>query len=196
MRVVGGQPYSNAQRRFPGPVDRGRRLDDVDRALIEALQRNGRDSFRRIASELGVSEATIRARYRHLCADGIMQVTAVTNPLSVGFGAMAMIGIRAGGSPGEVARKIVDWDEAEYVVITTGQFDLLVEVVCVDTKHLLELTDRIRALDGVVATETFLYLELRKELYDWGTRIEDTGRAGHVRARGPRAAAAEGRVSG
>jgi Lrp/AsnC family transcriptional regulator, regulator for asnA, asnC and gidA len=168
LRASRGQRYRNAQARSRGPVAQGRKLDEVDRALIEALQRNGRDSFRRIAAEIGVSEATIRARYQHLCDDEILQVAAVTNPLGLGFDAMAMVGIRTSGSPDEVAAHIEQLEEADYVVVTAGQFDLLVEVVCVDRRHLLEVTNRIRALPGVSSTESFLYLELRKQLYDWG----------------------------
>ena len=146
-------------------------LDDVDRALIEALQQNGRDSFRRIAAEVGVSEATIRARYQRLCDDGIVQVTAVTNPLGLGFDAMAMVGVRTAGPPDEVAERIGQLEEADYVVVAAGQFDLLVEVVCVDRRHLLDVTNRIRSLKGVASTETFVYLELRKQLYDWGAHV-------------------------
>jgi Lrp/AsnC family transcriptional regulator, regulator for asnA, asnC and gidA len=177
LRATEDQRYSKAQAPSRGPVARHRKLDDVDRALIEALQRNGREPFRRIATEVGVSEATIRARYQLLCADDILQVTAVTNPLGVGFGAMAMVGIRTAGPPGAVAEEVARWDEAGYVVVTAGQFDVLVELVCLDSRHLLELTDRIRGLDAVVSTESFFYLELRKQLYDWGARTETTGEA-------------------
>jgi Lrp/AsnC family transcriptional regulator for asnA, asnC and gidA len=168
LRVTRSGAYSNAQQPSRGPVGRPRTLDDVDRALIEALQANGRDSFRRIATEVGVSEATIRARYQRLCDDGIVQVTAVTNPLGLGFEAMALVGIRTSGPPEEVAESVARFDEADYVVVSAGQFDLLVELVCVDRRHLLDVTNRIRALDAVVSTETFVYLELHKQLYDWG----------------------------
>jgi len=144
----------------------------VDKGIIEALQKNGRESFRGIASQLGVSEATIRARYTRLCDDDILQVTGVTNPLGLGFDAQAMVGIRTAGPPEPVADQIAKWDEAGYVVVTAGQFDLLVELVCTDRRHLLDLTNRIRSLDGVVSTESFLYLELWKQLYDWGARAE------------------------
>jgi Lrp/AsnC family transcriptional regulator for asnA, asnC and gidA len=130
-----------------GPVSHARELDQVDRGIIEALQSNGRESFRRIAAGLGVSEATVRARYGRLCDEGILQVTGVTD---------------------ELAR----WDEADYVVVTAGRFDLLVEVVCPDRRALLDVTNRIRGLPGVVSTESFLYLELCKQLYDWGVSGE------------------------
>jgi Lrp/AsnC family transcriptional regulator for asnA, asnC and gidA len=156
-----------------GAVSRARRIDAVDKNIIEALQRNGRESFRRIAADIGVSEATVRARYSRLCEDNILQVTGVTNPLGLGFEAQAMVGIRTSGAPEPVADELAKWEEADYVVITAGQFDILVELVCADRRHLLDLTNRIRALDGVVSTESFLYLELWKQLYDWGARIQD-----------------------
>ena len=152
---------------------RGRRIDALDRRIIEALQRNGRESFRRIAAAAGVSEATIRARYARLVDDGVVQVTAVTNPLALGFEAMAMVGVRTAGAPEPLADEIGGWEEAGYVVVCAGRFDLLVELICADRRHLLELTNRLRALDEVVSTETFLYLDLWKLLYDWGVRVRD-----------------------
>jgi Lrp/AsnC family transcriptional regulator for asnA, asnC and gidA len=166
-----------AQEARRGAVTRPRHVDAVDQALIEALQKNGREPFRRIAERVGVSEATIRARYARLCDDDILQVTAVTNPLGLGFDAQAMVGIRTAGAPEPVADEIARWDEAGYVVVTAGQFDILVELVCADRRQLLDLTNRIRSLDGVVSTESFLYLELWKQLYDWGARVQDGERA-------------------
>jgi len=151
-----------------GPVSAPRRIDALDQGIIEALQANGRESFRAIAARLGVSEATVRARYARLCEDDILQVVAVTNPLGLGF-EQALIGIKTAGSPEPVADAISSWPEADYVVVTAGQYDLVVEVVAADRRGLLELTNRMRALDGVVSTETFLYLDLVKQLYDWGT---------------------------
>ena len=151
-----------------GAVRRARRLDVVDRGIIEALQRNGREPFRRIAATLGVSEATIRARYGRLVADDILQVTGVTNPLGLGFESQAMVGVRTAGPPDRIADEIARWEEADYVVVTAGRFDVLVELVCTDRRALLDLTNRIRALPDVITTESFLYLELVKQAYDWG----------------------------
>jgi Lrp/AsnC family transcriptional regulator, regulator for asnA, asnC and gidA len=156
-----------------GPVSRAPELDHVDRGIIHALQRNGRESFRRIAAGLGVSEATVRARYGRLCDQSILQVTGVTNPLGLGFEAQAMVGVRTTGPPEIVADELAQWEEADYVVVTTGRFDLLIEVVCVDRRGLLDVTNRIRSLPEVVSTETFLYLELWKQLYDWGVGDDD-----------------------
>jgi len=152
-----------------GPVTRPRSLDDVDRGIIEALQANGRESFRSIAARVGVAEATVRSRYARLVEDDILQVTGVTNPLGLGFDAMAMLGVNTSGAPDPIADQIGSWNEAAYVVVTAGRFDVLVEVVCVDRRHLLELTNRVRAIPGVVTTETFLYLQLAKQVFGWGT---------------------------
>jgi Lrp/AsnC family transcriptional regulator, regulator for asnA, asnC and gidA len=171
LRSPQAQPVRLADRATErrGAVTPARRVDELDRRIIEALQENGRESFRRIAAGLGVSEATVRARYARLTSEGVLQVVAVTNPLGLGFD-QALVGVRTSGPPGEVADEISRWPEADYVVVTAGQFDLVVEVVASDRRDLLALTDRMRALDGVVSTETFFYLEMWKQLYDWGTR--------------------------
>src|SRR5213080_1519865 len=152
-----------------GPVAPARRTDELDRRIIEALQANGRESFRAIAARVGVSEATVRARYGRLTGEGILQVVGVTNPLGLGF-EQALVGVETSGPPSAVADEISQWPEADYVVVTAGQFDVVVEVVAAGRVELLEITNRIRALEGVVSTETFLYLEMWKQLYDWGTR--------------------------
>ena len=161
--------HSNTGR---GPVSRPRSLDAIDRGIIEALQENGRESFRAIAGRVGVAEATVRARYTRLVRDEIIQVTGITNPLGLGFDAQAMVGVNTAGAPDPVADEISAWPEASYVVVTAGRFDVLVELVCVDRRHLLELTNRIRALAGVVTTEAFPYLQLCKQVYAWGARVE------------------------
>jgi len=156
-----------------GPVRRARRVDAIDKGIIEALQRNGREPFRRIAVVLGVSEATIRARYARLCEDEILQVTGVTNPLGLGFEAQALVGIRTAGPPDRVADEIARWEEAAYVVVVAGRFDVLAELICADRRALLEVSNRIRALTDVVTTESFLYLELLKQAYDWGALLRE-----------------------
>ena len=155
LRRAAAQPLQAALDGRRGPVSTPRRIDALDQGIVEALQANGRESFRSIAARLGVSEATVRARYARLCDDDILQVVGVTNPLGLGF-EQALIGVKTAGSPQPVADEISTWAEADYVVITAGQYDLVVELVAEDRRDLLELTDRMRALAGVVSTETFL----------------------------------------
>ena len=145
-------------------------LDGVDVAVIEALQIDGREPFRRIAARIGVSEATVRARYQRLCALDVLRVTAVTNPLGLGFEGTAMIAVRTTGAPEAAAEAIAAWPEADYVVVTAGQYDVLVEAACPDRRTLLDLINRIRGIEGVTATEAFLYLQMVKQLYDWGAQ--------------------------
>jgi Lrp/AsnC family transcriptional regulator, regulator for asnA, asnC and gidA len=153
-----------------GPVRRPASLDDLDGRIIAALQANGRESFRAMAASFGVSEATIRNRYGRLVDTGAMQVTAVTNPMGMGYEAQALLGVTVDGPVERVAEVLAQWPEAIYVVITAGRFDVLVELVAHDRRDLLELINRVRMLDGVVTTETFVYLDLVKQLFDWGVQ--------------------------
>jgi Lrp/AsnC family transcriptional regulator for asnA, asnC and gidA len=146
-------------------------LDDVSKAIIEQLQQDGRRSYAAIGKVVGLSEAAVRQRVQRLIESGVMQVVAVTDPLELGFARQAMVGVRVSGSLEPVADRLAELDEVDYVVITAGSFDLLVEVVCETDEHLLELiSERIRTVEGVVATETFMYLSLRKQTYSWGVR--------------------------
>jgi len=146
-------------------------LDDVSKAIIEQLQQDGRRSYAAIGKVVGLSEAAVRQRVQRLTESGVMQVVAVTDPLQLGFARQAMVGIRCRGELEVVAEALGELQEVDYVVITAGSFDLLVEVVCEDDDHLLELVSkRIRAVPSVRSTESFVYLKLRKQLYNWGTR--------------------------
>src|SRR4051812_32308021 len=134
-------------------------LDDVSKAIIEQLQQDGRRSYAAIGKVVGLSEAAVRQRVQRLIESGVMQVVAVTDPLELGFARQAMVGVRVSGPLESVADRLAELDEVDYVVITAGSFDLLVEVVCETDEHLLELiSERIRTIEGVVATETFMYL--------------------------------------
>ncbi|QGN57801.1 Lrp/AsnC family transcriptional regulator [Nostocoides sp. HKS02] len=147
------------------------RLDDLSKAIIEQLQEDGRQSYATIAKRVGLSEAAVRQRVQRLLDSGVMQIVAVTDPLQVGFRRQAMIGIRVDGDLTSVGDALTGMSEVDYVVTTAGSFDLLAEVVCEDDDQLLELlTKRIRVLPGVQSTETFVYLKLNKQHYNWGTR--------------------------
>jgi len=151
-----------------GPVERPASLDDLDGKIIMALQEDGRARFRGLAARLGCSEATIRNRYGRLVDSGVLEVTAVTNPLGMGYDAMAMLGVTVEGSSERVADELATWQEAIYVVVVAGRFDVLVEVQCADDARFFDLLNNtIRTLPEVVATETFVYLKLHKQTYPW-----------------------------
>ena len=146
-------------------------IDSVSLAIIEQLQEDGRRPYAAIGKAVGLSEAAVRQRVQKLLDQGVMQIVAVTDPLTVGFRRQAMVGINVEGDLDPVADALTTMEEVEYVVMTAGSFDLLIEIVCEDDDHLLEMINkRIRTLPGVRTTESFVYLKLRKQTYTWGTR--------------------------
>jgi Lrp/AsnC family transcriptional regulator for asnA, asnC and gidA len=146
-------------------------LDDVSKAIIYALQQDGRRPYSAIAEEVGISEGAVRQRVQRLVSTGVMQIVAVTDPTELGFGREAMIGICCSGDSLQVAERLTQIDAIDYVVLTAGRFDVVVEVVCEDDAQLLEiLNTRIRSLPGVYLAETLVYLKTLKQQYNWGTR--------------------------
>jgi Lrp/AsnC family transcriptional regulator for asnA, asnC and gidA len=141
-------------------------LDAVSLAIIEQLQEDGRRSYAAIGKAVGLSEAAVRQRVQKLLDLGVMQIVAVTDPLTVGFHRQAMVGINVEGDIDPVADALTAMAEVEYVVVTAGSFDLLAEVLSEDDDHLLEVINkRIRGLPGVRSTESFVYLKLKKQTY-------------------------------
>jgi Lrp/AsnC family transcriptional regulator for asnA, asnC and gidA len=144
-------------------------LDDVSKRIIEQLQEDGRRPYATIGRAVGLSEAAVRQRIQRLLDAGVMQIVAVTDPLQLGFARQAMIGVRTSADLDETADALAALNAVDYVVITAGAFDLLVEVIARNDNHLLEILKEIRAVPGVIATEAFVYLKLRKQTYSWGT---------------------------
>ncbi len=146
-------------------------LDELSGAIIEQLQQDGRRAYARIGKAVGLSEAAVRQRVQRLIESGVMQIVAVTDPLQIGLHRQAMVGIRTEGDIQTIADALAELDEVDYIVITAGSYDLLVEVVCSDDEELLDVVGRqIRGLPGVLSTETFVYLKLRKQTYAWSAR--------------------------
>ena len=146
-------------------------LDQINKDIVEQLQQDGRRSYATLAKAVGLSEPAVRQRVQKLLDTGVMQIVAVTDPLMLGFARQAMIGIRADGDLRAIADQLAALVEIDYVVICTGSFDLLIELVVSDDEQLLDiLNDEIRAIPGVRDTEVFVYLKLVKQTYTWGTR--------------------------
>jgi len=147
-------------------------ISELDKRIIEHLQQDGRRPFTQIATALGVSEATVRARTNRLVERDILQIVGVTDPLKLGFQQQAMIGVRCEASELLEAADVINrFPEVDYLVVTAGSYDLLVEVVCEDNEALLAfLTEKLRRVPGVRETETFVYLRMLKQVYSWGTR--------------------------
>jgi Lrp/AsnC family transcriptional regulator for asnA, asnC and gidA len=146
-------------------------LDEVSKQIIAQLQQDGRRSYASIGKAVGLSEAAVRQRVQRLTDSGVMQIVAVTDPLQLGFGRQAMVGVNVDGSVQPVADALTAMDEVIYVVMTAGAYDILCEVVSTGDEELLDLvSSRIRAVPGVRTTETFVYLKLNKQTYSWGVR--------------------------
>ena len=146
-------------------------LDATSKAIIEQLQLDGRRSYAEIGKAVGLSEAAVRQRVQKLTDAGVMQIVAVTDPMRLGFSRQAMIGVCVSGDTRVVADRLSEMPEVSYVVLSAGSFDILAEIVCEDDEALIELLNKkIRSVEGVSATETFVYLQLKKQKYDWGTR--------------------------
>lgn len=146
-------------------------LDSTSKAIIEQLQLDGRRSYAEIGKAVGLSEAAVRQRVQKLTDAGVMQIVAVTDPMRLGFSRQAMLGIRVSGDTRVVADHLAEIPEISYVVLSAGSFDIVAEIVCEDDDALIEvLNEKIRTIKGVASTETYVYLQLKKQKYDWGTR--------------------------
>jgi Lrp/AsnC family transcriptional regulator, regulator for asnA, asnC and gidA len=164
--MCGNMPAMGRRQERNGAV-----LDEVAKAIIEQLQQDGRRSYAAIGKEVGLSEAAVRQRVQRLIENGVMQVVAVTDPLQLGFARQAMVGIEVNGPLEPVADALAAMEEVDYVVITAGSYDVLAEVVCESDERLLQLiSEKIRTIEGISRTETFMYLTLRKQTYSWGVR--------------------------
>jgi Lrp/AsnC family transcriptional regulator for asnA, asnC and gidA len=150
-------------------MSKSRIVDDVSLRIIEQLQEDGRRPYATIGKAVGLSEAAVRQRVTKLIDAGVMQIVAVTDPLQVGFNRAAMIGIAIEGDLKQAADELAKVPEVDYVVITAGSFDLLIEVTCADDEALLDvLNNKVRKMPNVIRTETFVYLDVRKQSYNYG----------------------------
>ncbi len=156
----------DGERARPGGVN----LDEIDKVLIDRLQSDGRRTYTGLALDTGLSEAAVRQRVQRLLDHGVMQIVAVTDPLTVGMHRMAMIGLKVEGDLRGVAQELAAIPQIDYVVIASGAYDIILEVTCIDDHDLLEiLNDKIRAIPGVRSTDTMVYLQMVKQTYTWGT---------------------------
>ncbi|MEM7344268.1 MAG: Lrp/AsnC family transcriptional regulator [Chloroflexota bacterium] len=144
-------------------------LDEVDRKIIQYLQKNGRESFTKMSEEMGIPTSTVRDRTNRLLDNDILRIMGLLNPLKARERVMANIGIKlSSGDHERITAEISQFDEVSYLVVCAGSFDLMVEVVCRDHTHLLELTTALKNISGVHSTETFIYYKIVKEVLTWG----------------------------
>jgi Lrp/AsnC family transcriptional regulator for asnA, asnC and gidA len=148
-------------------------MDEVDRFILQTLQEDGRAPFTQIARQAGVSETTIRLRYRSLVEQGVIRTVGVVDPYALGFDAPAVIAVTVEpGTTDQVAKKIVELPEVSYLVMTLGSHDLIVEVFCRDLSHLTQLiTEQIQPIPGVRSTETLVIARTYKLSYGWSPAL-------------------------
>lgn len=145
-------------------------IDDIDKAIIRLLQRDGRMAYAKLGPLVGLSSAAARQRVQRLIESGVIEVVAVSQPMKLGFTIQAMVGLRVDGDLRAIAAALAAIEEIVYVVVSSGRFDIIAEVVCRDSQQLMTIVnDTIRAMPGVTSTETFTYLDIEKVSYSWGT---------------------------
>ena len=147
-----------------------RQLDEIDRAIVAHLQYDGRKPFTEIAGDLNLSEGTVRRRVKQMTDEGILQIVAVVEPQFLEWNAAGMIGVSV--QPGQVeaaAEQISQFPEVTYLFMSSGGFDLFVEVYCRDRAHFVSfLSENLQKVSGVLRTETFMILKMYKLSYRWG----------------------------
>ncbi len=149
-------------------------MDDLDKLILQTLQEDGRTPFTQIAKQAGVSETTIRSRYRNLVDEGIVRCVGIVDPYALSFQAPVLIGVSVeAGTVDQVARAIADLPEVSYLVMTLGRFDLMIEAFCRDLPHLTHLvTHQVSLIPGVRATETLMIARSYKLTYRWSPTLE------------------------
>lgn len=145
-------------------------LDEADRAIIELLQADGRMPYTRVAAEVGLTEGAIRQRVQRLTDLGVMQIVAVTDPLSLGVRRVAMVGVRVTGDVEQTAAALAELPEVEYLIATSGRYDAMFEVIVDDDENLMRLLSSLRRRKDVVEVESFVCLKVFKQTFSWGAR--------------------------
>jgi Lrp/AsnC family transcriptional regulator for asnA, asnC and gidA len=146
-------------------------LDDIDSALIVALQQDGRLTYAELGELVGLSAGGARLRVRRLEERGILQVVGVTDPLLLGYERMAMLGVTVMGDARSVADTLGSLEGVIYLVLGSGPFDLLVEVIAPDADAMFALVnERVRSVPGVASVQTFSYYSIHTHRFIWGPR--------------------------
>ena len=149
-------------------------IDPIDCRMIEFLQKDGRLSNTEIAKKLGLSEATVRTRLQRLIQEEYIQIVAVSNPLKLGFEAVGTIRIHVDiKQMDKIMRELKGIRALWHIVQSTGGTGIETEFVVKDLNKLNELIfEKINRIDGVLRTETSLFLNYVKRQYDWGTAVD------------------------
>jgi Lrp/AsnC family transcriptional regulator for asnA, asnC and gidA len=141
--------------------------DEIDLAILEMLRSDGRKPYTEIAQTLSVSEGTVRNRVARLTEKGVMQIVGLIDPVRMGYDAPAMIGVTVHNADiEEVAKQIASFPEVSYLIMVSGGFDLVVEVICRDREDFTQfINQKLRKVSGVAQTQSFFILKTIKMAY-------------------------------
>jgi Lrp/AsnC family transcriptional regulator for asnA, asnC and gidA len=143
-------------------------IDELDKAIIRELQADARMSYATLGSKVGCSQSTVRRRVERLVETDVMRIVAFTDPLRVGYSGEALIGLVVEGDARALARELSLWREVEYLILTMGSFDIVMQVLLKDVEHLEAfITERLRPLSGVRSIDSSLILRVEKVIYDF-----------------------------
>ena len=150
-------------------MSRSPSVDEIDIAIIRMLQADGRRSYADIAAELGLAPSTVQQRANRLIDTNLIKIRAVTDPLMLGVPITASMSFKVEGARlRSVADEISQFEEVGWVAICTGSFDIMCEVACQNNDHLINLIAELSKIEGIRSTETFMYLHIVKNTYQWG----------------------------
>ena len=136
-------------------------LDVIDKKLLRQLQKDGRTTYAEMGLMVGLTAPAVRARIERMKDNGVLQIVAVTNPIALGFGETAIVGIRVDGDARLVADELAKLPNVMCCIMTVGGYDLMCEVVCVDREEFaMLLHERIRPIDGMRSADAFPYTEV------------------------------------
>ncbi|TAG50662.1 MAG: Lrp/AsnC family transcriptional regulator [Runella slithyformis] len=140
-------------------------FDALDLALMQSLQKDGREPFSELSKRLGIVVSTVSKRYQKLVEDGVLKIIGRVDPNKVGYNAYACILIRIDRlvEISEIAQQLSALPEVSFLAMRTGEFDLELNVMCRDNNHLLDLMQLLK-VQGIQKTETHMYLKV----YKWG----------------------------
>ena len=149
------------------PID----LDDIDKQIVTELQRDGRISYADLGPVVGLSAAAVRQRVQRLLDSEVVSVVGVTDPQALGYPVMAMLGVQVDGDVTAIADAVSAVDGVIYIVMSSGRFDLMVEVICEDSMSLLDLINsKVKTIEGVHHVESFLYFGIHTHRFGWSVR--------------------------
>ncbi len=140
-------------------------LDDLDRKIIEFLQADGRTPYTTIATELNVAESTVRKRITRLIDLEVIKIVGIVDPVKVGLGTVAIVGVKVEGADLEiVVDRLSALPATRYIGVTTGNYDLTVEVAFESSEQLFNfVTHTLREIPGVVDSHTSLLMKVFKQ---------------------------------